>query len=260
MNHILPITYYFFGEFGYFHTIVINELDKYFKVSTNLQPIKLKTFDDYGVILKLLFGDKVDVSTIPLTNVRVCHEGKGNQVQTDKHIMELFPCKNIPLLDYKFDNNLSKKITWENSKVKKTYRDMHNIVCIFPRHRPLFQQGLDFESRNMTPIMYNKSVKLINDTIKNANIVIIGKKKEIMDHKYEYPIVDDIYEIIYLLNRCKLLVTTDSGFVDFAKNCGTANIVIGTYTTIVPYHYAYNPFKAKQFFLDYNKELSALSL
>lgn len=149
--------YYFFGEFGYLNTIVVNELYNYFKNNKDTC-VTIKTYNDYGIILKLLFGSKISVSTIPLTNYRVCHDGKGNNNVYDKHINTLYNNPNISLFNYKFPYTITTPLSWTNNKLKKKYK---NTVCIFPRFRKCFQPNLDFESRNMTKELYDYSISIV---------------------------------------------------------------------------------------------------
>lgn len=250
-------TYYYYGEFGYFNTIVLAELSKYF-LKNPKDKLTIKTYTDYAVILRLIFGNHYTVETVGLVNNRVFHDSIYGQLSGELPLIDFLNCRKS-LKDYEFTIKPLKKIRFGSELYDNKYKQYENIICIFPRHRKMFQEGLDFEQRNMTKLMFDDCVTIVNDTFisKKYKIIIVGKKAEILENDYSnFAMVDDINEMIYLLNNCALLITPDSGFIDFAKNCSTKNILIVTNIGYQQYHTRYNPYGTQQYAINFSDKQS----
>ena len=245
------VVYSYYGEFGYFNTIVLLELSKYFLKNPKEQ-LTIRTYDDYATILNMIFGKHYTYETVPLTNKRVFHNIDG----CDESSTETIPLVNLlncgtRLGQYVFETKPLKKIKYTSELLEKKYENYPEIVCIFPRNRQLFKEGLDFASRNMDMEMYELCKKIVADIYINKpyKIINIGKQEEMLNIP-NVDTVNDIEEIAYLMNRSSLLITTDSGMVDFAKNCGIKNVAIITKSVIAEYQQRYNPFNSKQYFIN----------
>jgi len=241
--------YYYFGEFGYFHTIILGTLDQYF-IKNPKRMIKIMTYDGFADILKLLFPNNVMVEKIPLEQDRECHssvlEPPFDYIDLTKaeinfhtylHIKAKLPYISKPL-DYKDS---------KESKINKKY------IAIFARHR--FGK---YSKRNMHLNIFNTIESCIHNFIrknnKNYEILLLGKKEETNPHvlKKNYKFVEDMHETIGLLrNNVDLLIAPDSGFIDFAKNCAVKNIIMVYEGNYLDYHNTFNPFKTNYQTIEY---------
>ena len=76
-------------------------------------------------------------------------------------------------------------------------------------------------------------------------------------NNYNVEKVEDIEQSIYYLQNCKFLISNDSGYIDFAKNCGCKDILV--LRPIVDYHKYFNPFNSKITIINELKELEKLT-
>jgi len=228
-NKYVPNNYYYSGEFGSFNFILLNKLEMY-----NGDKITIHTFPDYCYIIKNLFGDKFDCKEIKLVKMRIIYDSKeqSNYKKIYKPIYELIKLskKGENQFDY-----ISKQITTDYSD------DSKNFICYFPRFRkaPLDIET-DFDQRNAS---INECKYILNLFSPKFKIFILGN--EILNFPYEdYNVekVSDIKKSIFYLKNCNFLISNDSGYVDFAKNCGCKNIYI--LRPIVEYHKYFNPFNS----------------
>ena len=75
-------------------------------------------------------------------------------------------------------------------------------------------------------------------------------------NNYNVEKVEDIEQSIYYLQNCKFLISNDSGYIDFAKNCGCKNIII--IRPIEDYHFKFNPFNSSLYNIDKISQLESL--
>jgi len=240
-------TYYYSGEFGYFNVLLLPALEKYTSMK-RLSLITLYTFPDYCYIIKNLFGDKIVCKEIPLTKLRLYYDNvEDGSYKIFPSINNLFNSPAIWELNY-FEK-ISKPIT---TKFKPSNIN-ENYICYFPRFRDSGELLTNFGERNSNKDECEFILNLF--TKNNIKIYILGK--EILDFNYEkYNVekIQDIQESIYYLQNCKFLISNDSGYIDFAKNCGCKQIII--LRPIEDYHNRFNPFNCKQFIVDDVKELN----
>ena len=235
-------TYYFTGEFGIFNIFVLPELEKY-----SGPKICIRTYPDYCHIIQNLFADKYETETIPLYNLRCGHLNfedklnKNNSISTYKNntkdIAELFPyIGNHPnfnlITNYEY---ISKQIT---SKYKD---DSTNYICYLPRFRnPKYNNEFNghWNHRNSNQKEFDTIISTFG---KNHKIFVLGKETlDIQNLPQNVEKVTDIEKMIFYLKNCEFLVSNDSGFIDFAKNCGCKKIVI--IRPLEKYHLQFNPF------------------
>ena len=245
--------YYYFGEFKYFNTIVINELSIYFKANPTAI-LDIITYHDYAHILNMLFSKNVQVVSINLAPERIFHDANINVSHPSQptNLVDFLKCR-TSLSDYTTNINITKY------KAINKYKHHENTICVLPYYRDEFQKGLDFSIRNMTIDKYNKAIEIIKDTFfgHDYNIVLVGNKNEHLkniDNKLQ--VVENIDEMIYLMNNCKLLVSPECGFIEFAKNCGVSNILLihtGVYNAN---NYKYNPHNSNLYNLNINDKLT----
>lgn len=237
-------TYYFTGEFGIFNIFVLPELEKY-----SGPKICIRTYPDFCYIIQNLFNDKYKLESIPLYNLRCGHINfddklnKENSIEEYKknaeNLSELFPyignhpnCNFITSYSY-----ISKQIT-------TSYKDDNtNYICYFPRFRnPKYNNEYNrhWEFRNSNEKEFET---IISNFGKNNKILLLGKETlDIQNLPDNIEKVTDIEKMVFYLKNCEFLISNDSGFIDFAKNCGCKKILI--IRPMEKYHLIFNPFKS----------------
>jgi len=112
-----------------------------------------------------------------------------------------------------------------------------NFICYFPRFRNSGDLETDWSLRNGL----TAQIRSIVNFYKNIyTIYIVGK--EVVQYNYNLSGVfriTDLQQTIFYLRNCKFLISNDSGFVDFAKNCGCPKILI--LLPINTYHTQFTP-------------------
>ncbi len=235
-------TYYFTGEFGIFNIFVLPELEKY-----DGPKICIRTYPDYCHIIQNLFTDKYKLEEIPLFDLRCGHlsfDDKLNKENTiekykndAKNLSVLFPyigehpnCNLITQYDY-----ISKQITTDYKD------DSKNFICYFPRFRnPNYNNEFNrhWNYRNSNQKEFDT---IVNSFGKNHKIFVLGKETINLDSlPPNVEKVEDINKMIFYLKNCEFLISNDSGFVDFAKNCGCKKMLV--IRPIEKYHFIFNPF------------------
>jgi len=240
--------YYYSGEFGYFNVLLLPALEKYIN-NKKSEVITLYTYPDYCYIIKNLFGNKINCKEITLTKLRLKHNN----------------LEDAPYKKYKPINDLLKtSCIWEMNHFDKISKPIstnfvpllkENYICYFPRFRDSGEVDTNFAERNSNKQECEIILKLF--TKNNMKIYVLGK--EILDFNYEnYNVekVSDIEQSIYYLKNCNFFISNDSGYIDFAKNCGCKKIII--LRQIEDYHNKFNPFNNDQFIIDNVTQLETL--
>jgi ADP-heptose:LPS heptosyltransferase len=230
--------YYYSGEFGYFNVILLPALEKY-----KGNKIIIHTFPDYCYIIKNLFGDKFECNEIKLSKLRIL----SNNLE-DEEYKKLYKPVNILFKSYNiWEMNTFEKISKTINSPFSVKNDDKNYICYFPRYRDSGKIVTNFAERNSN----EEECKFILNLFTKNNIKIYILGKEILDFDYDnfnIEKVEDIEQSIYYLKNCKFLISNDSGYIDFAKNCGCKEILI--LRPIEDYHNKFNPFNCKQFTID----------
>lgn len=248
---------YYFGEFSHFNSIVLFELVHYLREHPE-ETIELNTYEDYARILNLFRLPNLKLIRHPLSPIRLIHSSNLDNKE-DKNVVDHL---NINLNIYQyfekgeikaFDNILGHMLSPDMvDYFDSKYKNLNNIVCIFPRNRNKFDEKLDWDNRNMIPDTLNQIDEMVLDTFlyREFNTFVIGKKSELLEGAYKIPVVDDIFEMIYLLKKCALFITPDSGMIDFAVNCGTKNIAVISHSdSIQLYHEKRNIFNSNFYYI-----------
>lgn len=229
--------FYYFGEFGFFNTTIVG------KLKLLNEPIVLLTYPDYAKIIRLCNMDNILVQTTELQKNREYHNTSG--IQPPEGYMDLAKyLKAEKELDITINKTmLTQPITYYSDKYEKKHTDK-KYIAIFPRNRP----G-KFSSRNFPSDLITKMLESIKKyTSDNYELVVVGNETEINTewcNTYKCQLVTDIREQVYLFNNnIQLLVAPDSGFIDFAKNCGCRCIVLMFSSPPISYHSTFNPFNS----------------
>jgi hypothetical protein len=130
------------------------------------------------------------------------------------------------------------------NKITTSYEDLssNNYICYFPRNRTSGDLITDWDLRNASIYEIQTIVTFYKDKYK---IFVLGNQLEILKpnntyyNKFNISIISDIDKMIFYLQNCKFLISNDSGFIDFAKNCGCPKILI--LNPINSYHTQFNP-------------------
>jgi len=241
----IPNNYYYSGEFGYFNVIVLLQLEKYEGTK-----ITIHTYPDYCYIIKNLFGDKFDCKEIKFAKLRFVHD--NYEEESYKRLYQ--PISKILKLST-FTNN--KTFNYISKTITTNYIDnSEKFICYFPRFRTSGNIKSDFNERNSN----EKECKYILDLFSpKFKIFIMGN--ETINFNYDIKNVEKVETIekgIFYLKNCKFLISNDSGYIDFAKNCGCKNIFI--LRPIVEYHKYFNPFETNITIIKELKELEKITI
>ena len=217
--------YIYSGEFGFFNILILPFLENY-----DGNKIKIYTFPDYCYIINKLFPDKFDCVEINLHKIRIGH----SSIETSSNIKPLsIWINNISIHNIRDYIYLTKQITSDYNE------EINNFICYFPRFRDSKNIPTDFKHRNSNK---NECMTILNTFNKKYKIIIVGN--ELLDFDYKsfsnVMLSDSLEKTIFYLKKCKFLISNDSGFVDFAKNCGVKKVLI--LRMFVNYHLRFNPF------------------
>jgi len=242
--YYVPNNYYYSGEFGYFNFGLLIGLEKFLKSSSTI--ITIHTFPDYCYILKNLFGDKIECKEIKFAKLRLVND--NNECEPYKKLYKPI----YKLLDIKLEAIDSKNKEYISKQITTDYKDdAENFICYFPRFRDSGNIDTDFNKRNSNENECNYILNLYSSKFK---IFILGNETLNFNYnKDNIEKVDDIRRAIFYLKNCHFLISNDSGYIDFAKNCGCKHIII--LRPIVEYHKYFNPFNSKMTIINELKEL-----
>jgi len=142
------------------------------------------------------------------------------------------------------DINKMSNYSYIPNKITTSFIDLssNNYICYFPRNRISGDIKTDWDLRNSSIYEIQTIVTFYKIKYK---IFILGNELEILKpnstyyDKFNITIISDINKMVYYLQNCKFLISNDSGFIDFAKNCGCPKILI--LNPINTYHTQFNP-------------------
>jgi ADP-heptose:LPS heptosyltransferase len=220
--------FYFYGEFGFFCLFIVRFLAIFLK-KYNVK-INLSTFDDYSKMLLIYFPDNIIINnTIDIDKAIDRGREKNNldnKLKNNEEVNLLEFLVKFMKIEYKFQGdytNLDLPMYKNNLLIDKmTNNPNSNTVGIFPR----FRKGhWTHDNKFYDQQFWLETIKYLKE--KNYKIIVFGSKKELVelnDDSLYYP--NDIEEQFKLLPNIKLLISPDSGFVTFAQNCNTPNIIV----------------------------------
>lgn len=139
------------------------------------------------------------------------------------------------------------------SPITTTFQDSNtNYICYFPRFRNSGTIPTDWTLRNATTNQVQYILRLYKPKYK---VFIIGSETLTYNYGFFNAIqITDLEQTIYYLKNCKFLISNDSGYVDFAKNCGCQKILI--LEPINLYHSQFNPFNCTQIIINNLSDLT----
>jgi hypothetical protein len=232
--------YYYFGEFGYFNLEVLGGLQALFHVHSGLR-LKIATYPSYAQLLQSRFGDRVLCKSPDWPydeRRRDCHTYDCRKLQRslfwqgfNQNLVSLFDG-----LEHRGRVHEA-RLFYLDSPLGVPQSDRHSqYISIFPRGR----RG--YASKNLDAQQWEIVLQaLANQT--SLPVVVHGVKAEMtripMAEKFLHP--KNVLEQVSYLNQSRFCVSPDSGFVQFALNCGCDVFVIGG--TIQYHEFAdFNPF------------------
>lgn len=234
------IKYHYFGEFGLLNTVILGLLTQYFNQYPN-DILTIITYPDYCHILKLIFHNNIILEEYnTLLPCRLNHhEGKKkpkNIIDIKRHSIAL---NNYLTTKLKINPTIAQPNIYGyiNIPISNQIQLQPNI-CVFPRNRK--QESF----RNMSSQQFNLIINICRKYHNNIDIIVLGHENETIELNNQNIIrISDIKNSITYLNNSKLFIASDSGYIDFAKNCGCPNIVlISNKKKIINYHFIFNPF------------------
>jgi hypothetical protein len=234
------IGYYYFGEFGYFNLEVLGGLQAVFQQRPDLR-LKIATYQSYAELLESRFGDRV-VCASPQWQFderrRDCHT-----YNCRRHQRALFWRgfnQNLVMLFEGLEHRgrvHEARLFYLDSPLWAPQADGHaQYISIFPRGRHAFA------SKNLDARQWEVVLELLAEQT-SLPVVVHGVKAEMTPiskaENFIHP--KNVLEQVYYLNNSRFCVSPDSGFVQFALNCGCNVFVIGG--TIQYHQFAeFNPF------------------
>jgi len=229
--------YYYTGEFGYFNSLLLPELEDYLENNNSIN-ITLYIFPDYSYIIKNLYSNKINCIEITLEKIRIVHSN------IEYKIYKKFTPFTELIKTINMDNPKIKTIKNQITTTFKSDDNNDNYICYFPRFRDSKDINTNFKYRNSNKDECEYILNLF--TKNNIKIYIVGNEVLDFDYNiYNTQRIENIEESIYYLKNCKFLISNDSGFIDFSKNCGCKKIII--LKPIVNYHDLFNPFNSIQY-------------
>ena len=231
--------YYYFGEFGYFNLEVLGGLQALFQIHPSLR-LKIATYPSYAQLLEHLFGDRVRCTSPDWPydeRRRDCHTYDCRQFHRslfwqgfNQNLVSLFD-----ELKHRGRVHLA-RMFYLDAPFSMPQTDRHTqYISIFPRGRHYYASK-NLDARQWEVVLQAFSISL-------PPVVVHGVKAEMTPipraEKFIHP--KGILEQVFYLNRSRFCVSPDSGFVQFALNCGCDVFVIGG--TIQYHEFAgFNPF------------------
>jgi hypothetical protein len=266
--------YYYFGEFGYFNLEVLGGLQELLQRRPELR-LKIATYASYAELLRNRFPDHVQCVTPNWSfdeRWRVCHrydckrfhwalfrQGFNHELQSlfadlpdrgSVHEARFFYLNSplthirkplaergtVPFCSADSANGDSPRRFSDRLVTTQVVDPRRQYVSIFPRGRD------GFASKNLDACRWEMILGRVAD-LTSLPIVVHGIRGETL----EIPMAErfirpkDILEQVYYLNHSRFCVSSDSGFVQFALNCGCDVLVVGG---TIQYHEFtdFNPF------------------
>jgi hypothetical protein len=252
----LELLFFYWGEFGHFNVRIINALSYAMKYN---YIYKILTYNDYGLLLKYLFPKRIKL--FPVDNkvmslldntTRAGHRAHGS-VAMQKYEQKLGILDSLEnLYCYHNDNVLKEILTTKNlgfinqfrkdKLVNKESKFKENKnISIFARNRNICNYKNISKDEWLTIIKHIKSqgFPIISHGLDNETFDVGGLK------------INKIMDSIYFLNNCLFYIGVNSGFTQFALNCGIKRCFMVDYQGEFRRVYsAYNPFNTEIIYFD----------
>jgi hypothetical protein len=249
-------SYYFFGELGYLHQVILAFLERYANTHPDKRNcIELCTFEGYDLCIEKVVPSFFSFRTHPLmdySRVAFCSD-VDKEYASSQHISKLFD-EPIPgwltRINYFGDMKpyyISSPITSTNTDLQERMKGYERSVVFFFRHR------ITDPSRNFQPDA--ELVSHITSYFQNKTTLCLIYA---VTNESELPsFVDSTASNVYLLKtldesisafqQCDLFLTNHSGLEDLAKNCNTKEILIlpDTNKEVFVCTTLYQPFQTK---------------
>jgi hypothetical protein len=235
--------YYYFGEFGYLNLEVLGGLQALFQKHPDLR-LKIATYPSYAQLLQSRFGDRVSCTSPDWPfdeRRRDCHTYDCRRL----HRALFWQGYNHNLVSL-FDDLAHRgriheaRLFYLDSPLRAPDSDRQGqYVSIFPRGRQFYA------SKNLDARQWEAVLRTLAERT-SLPVVVHGVKAEMtripMAENLIHP--KNVLEQVSYLNQSRFCVSPDSGFVQFALNCGCDTFVIGG---TIQYHLFadFNPFRKR---------------
>jgi hypothetical protein len=249
-------SYYFFGELGYLHQVILAFLERY--VATHPEKkntIQLCTFEGYDLCIEKVIPSYFVYQTRPLMDgSRVAFWSDADrEFPSAQHISKLFD-EPIPgwltQIDY-FGSlkpyYISKPITSDNPNLQEKMKQYTRSVVFF------FRQRITDPSRNFCPD--KEIISFLQEYLQDKNTLCLiytvtnesASPSFINANESNVYLLKTLDESICAFQHCDLFITNHSGLEDLAKNCNTKEIVIlpDTKQDVFVCTLRYKPFNTK---------------
>jgi hypothetical protein len=224
---------HYYGEFGYFNFVLLGHLEEYF--SKKNTKFFISTFPDYYSLLENKFKGKFQLTETLLPaqkDINRCYhriqDEEFNRSLENKGYMPLDKFLNCEILNWQEGRKMIKPIKTVFGQMQKN-KEFISVVC---RKRQLDPD------RNLSLELWQSILKIIKAAYGDYKIVFHGLKEETLQIS-DSIFCDNILDSIDYLNKSFFLISSMSGFAQFASNCGCNIVQIGPRRQMIDY----NPFK-----------------
>lgn len=246
------INCYYLGEFGFFNFSILGNL--YNILLEKKYKFLISTYEDYYIILKKLYPDNFYPNNFIKDHDDLNRQKHKAKKQLDGVDLSCFLLK-----------NKTKKYNKQYNKISEKYKDLYGLTNL---KKPIISNNINNikitkpiislccrnrkleEARNLSKSEWDYVIKIIKLKFKNSMIVFHGLPEETYAFEIENSYVcKNIEESIFILNNSLLLISSMSGFSQFASNCKCNILQIGTNKCWIDY----NPFNKINRLLDRNE-------
>ncbi len=228
-------SYYFFGELGYLHQVILAYLERYAKTHPEMKNcIELCTFEGYDLFIEKVVPSFFSFQTRPLLdNTRVAFWSDADKAYpSSQHISKLFD-EPIPgwltQIDYFGEMTpyyITKPITSEHIPLQEKMKQYTRSVVFF------FRQRIVDPSRNFSPD--NETLSYLQSYLQDESTLCLiyavtnewASPSFLNSNAPNLCFLKTLDESICAFQHCDLFITNHSGMEDFAKNCNTKEIVV----------------------------------
>ena len=246
------MTYYYFGELGFFVDIILGELEQFVEKNPAVKGyITIYSYTFYCKVIDNLFpGFFCFQYQEYLFPIRVGHTFRDSFSDNEKYkgmkrLEDLF--ENTPkdiICSYEeaqknngnwkyFGKSVSKKVEIQNTKVEEMMKGYKRTNVYFFRHRNRVDTHRNFWHTAEIEAFLNQSVN--NHEVLNVvymcsdecyNPPFISAKTITYTAQQNIYLCEDYEEAIAFFNKCDSFYSNDSGLIEFAKICGVKEVVI----------------------------------
>lgn len=249
--------FFYLGEFGYLNFSILGLLEKFLNENPS-RNLEILTYDDYYWLMDYLFPGRISRISADLSFLKSQRDIKRRGYSLS--------VKGLPT--FLKGNKTTSLATF--LKGQGFDFDQHRGAApLVPLKTPVLVPGPQLDqpivsfvcrkrahdrSRNLSPTLWKRVFFLVRGVFPRARFVFHGLSNETQElPDQEIYFCSSLKDSAYFLNQSKLLITSMSGFAQFAANCRCPLVQIG----LAKDYFVYSPFKTPHHFV-YQRKLSQL--